>query len=194
MGHFPRHRLYFPPNTDGEANFPSSITTLAATEGLMTKEGARQTQAGSMGKRCNNVGILCTSGMSFIGSSEKKGDRLRVVTGLPGWHRAGSDGGVRDKEVEKQSGGIHNYRDVQRHSKIVIARTDTSDVPMIVFQSRWDARGLRLGFTSTRICAQCAGRGEDFQITTTEKRKSESASGGSALKFAARRICHAVAS
>lgn len=33
--------------------------------------------------------------------------------------------------MEKQSGGIRNYRDRQRQSEVVI--TDTSDVPMIVF-------------------------------------------------------------
>lgn len=128
-------------------------------------------QAGSMGKTSNKEGILCTNGMQFIKSSEKKGNRegvwLRVVTGLPGWHRPGSDGGVWDKEMEKQSGGICNYRDMQRHSEVVIARShiwcanDSVPITMGCLQTA----GVHL---NTAMCSTC-GQGRRHPDHNHEK-------------------------
>lgn len=87
-------------------------------------------QAGIMGKTSNKS---CQCYAFYKGGSEKKGGReqregmAEVVTwlpGLPGWHRGGSEGWVWDKDVEKQSRGLGNYRDRQRHSEAVIAHSN----------------------------------------------------------------------
>lgn len=108
---------------------------LASTSLKLWQKGERDKhrQAGIPGKTSNKAGTQCTNVMKFNRklTEERRegieGGMAEVVTwlpGLPGWHRWGSEGWVWDKEVEKQSRGIRNYRDRQRHSEAVIAHSN----------------------------------------------------------------------